>query len=95
MSFDTWAPRSAHRPRLFSSLLGRRSTRTLSRAGELWRPSLFRRGPWEEFAARPLAADAAQRARELIASHEVPPLADDVEAEIAQVIASYRHAAQS
>ena len=75
--------------------LGRRSTRTLSRTGELWRPSLFRRGPWEEFAARPLAADAAQRARELIASHEVPQLADDVEAEIADVIASYRRVAQS
>jgi trimethylamine--corrinoid protein Co-methyltransferase len=75
--------------------LGRRSTRTLSRTGELWRPSLFRRGPWEEFAARPLAVDAAQRARELIASHEVPQLADDVEAEIADVIASYRRVAQS
>jgi trimethylamine--corrinoid protein Co-methyltransferase len=74
--------------------LGRRSTRTLARAGELWRPALFRRGPWEEFAGRPLAADAAQRARELIASHEVPPLADDVEAEIADVIASYRRMAQ-
>jgi trimethylamine--corrinoid protein Co-methyltransferase len=73
--------------------LGRRSTRTLARAGELWRPSLFRRGAWEESAGRSLAADAAQRARELLASHEVPPLADDVEAEIAGVIASYRKAA--
>ena len=35
--------------------LGRRSTRTLSRSGELWRPALFRRGSWEEYAARPLA----------------------------------------
>jgi trimethylamine---corrinoid protein Co-methyltransferase len=69
--------------------LGRRSTRTLARAGELWRPALFRRGPWEEFAARPLAADAAQRARELIASHEVPPLADDARAEARRIIERY------
>jgi trimethylamine--corrinoid protein Co-methyltransferase len=69
--------------------LGRRSTRTLSRAGELWRPALFRRGTWEEFAARPLAADAAQRARELIASHDVPPLAEEARAEARRIIERY------
>ena len=74
--------------------LGRKSTRALSRSNELWRPALFRRGPWEEYAARPLAAEAAERARELIATHEVPPLADDVEREIDDIIASYRKLAQ-
>jgi trimethylamine:corrinoid methyltransferase-like protein len=69
--------------------LGRRSTRALSRSGELWRPALFRRGSWEEFAARPLAEDAALRARELIATHEVPPLADDARAEARRIIQRY------
>ena len=69
--------------------LGRKSTRALSRSNELWRPALFRRGPWEEYAARPLAAEAAERARELIATHEVPPLADEARAEARRIIERY------
>jgi trimethylamine--corrinoid protein Co-methyltransferase len=69
--------------------LGRKSTRALSRSNELWRPALFRRGPWEEYAARPLAAEAAERARELIATHKVPPLADEARAEARRIIERY------
>ncbi len=67
--------------------LGRRSTRAHSRS-EVWRPQAFRKGTFEEFAARPLAADAAERAREIVATHEVPPLPEDVERHIDSVVAT-------
>ena len=72
--------------------LGRRSTRTHSRS-EVWRPRMFRKGTFEESAGRPLAAEAAERAREIIATHEVPPLPDDVERHIDSVIATVALAA--
>jgi len=65
--------------------LGRRSTRQHSRT-EVWRPRAFHKGTFEEFAGRPLAEEAAERAREIIATHEVPPLPDDVERHIDDVI---------
>ena len=68
--------------------LGRRSTRQHSRS-EVWRPRAFRKGTFEEFAGRPLAAEAAERAREIIATHEVPPLPEDVEKHIDDVIARW------
>ena len=69
--------------------LGARSTRQFYRAGELWQPRVFQREPFETYAGRSLAKDAAEQARELLATHAVPPLADDVVAEIDRVIESY------
>jgi trimethylamine--corrinoid protein Co-methyltransferase len=66
--------------------LGRRSTRQHSRT-EVWRPRAFRKGTFEEFAGRPLAAEAAERAREIIATHEVPPLPEEADRHIDDVIA--------
>jgi trimethylamine--corrinoid protein Co-methyltransferase len=68
--------------------LGRRSTRRHSRT-EVWRPRAFQRGTFEEFAGRPLAEEAASRAREILATHEVPPLADDVERHIDELIGGW------
>jgi trimethylamine---corrinoid protein Co-methyltransferase len=67
--------------------LGRKSTRAHSRS-EVWRPRAFRKGTFEESAGRPLAAEAAERAREIIATHEVPPLPEDAELHIDSVIAT-------
>jgi trimethylamine--corrinoid protein Co-methyltransferase len=69
--------------------LGARSTRRFYRAGELWQPRVFQREPFEAYAGRSLVDDAAEQARELLAAHSVPPLADDVVAEIDGVIESY------
>jgi len=66
--------------------LGRKSTRRLHRAGEVWQPALWQRGPFEQYQGRPLAEEAAARADELLRTHEVAPLADDVAAEIDAVI---------
>ena len=69
--------------------LGRRSTRTFYRAGEQWQPEVWQRGPFEHYEGRPLVADAAGRAAELLATHVVEPLADDVADEIDAVIARF------
>ena len=69
--------------------LGRRSTRELRRAGELWSPRVFQRAPFESYGGRSLVEDAAEQARELLRTHEVPPLPDDVAAEIDAVIERY------
>jgi trimethylamine--corrinoid protein Co-methyltransferase len=68
--------------------LGRKSTRAFSRS-EVWRPSAFQRGTFEEFVGRPLAAEAAARARAILAEHEVPPLAEDAERHVDDVIARW------
>jgi len=69
--------------------LGRRSTREFHRAGEAWQPALWQRGPFEQYEGRPLVEEAVARADELLATHEVRPLPDDVEAEIDAVIERY------
>ncbi len=69
--------------------LARRSTRERHRAGELWEPSLWRRGPFDQYAGRTLAEDAYERAQELIAANDVPPLPDDVRRHISDLIADY------
>jgi len=69
--------------------LGAKSTRRFYHAGELWQPRVFQRAPFETYAGRSLAQDAAAQARELMAAHTVPPLADDVVAEIDRVIERY------
>ena len=65
--------------------LGRRSTRAFSRT-EVWRPRAFRRSGPDGPAGRALAEEAAARAREIIATHEVPPLAEDAERAIDAVV---------
>jgi trimethylamine--corrinoid protein Co-methyltransferase len=69
--------------------LGRRSTRVFHRAGEIWQPSLWQRGPFEAYEGRPLVEEAAARAEELLRTHEVEPLSDDVAAEVDAVIARF------
>jgi trimethylamine--corrinoid protein Co-methyltransferase len=69
--------------------LGEKSTRRFCHAGELWQPRVFQREPFETYAGRSLAQDAAEQARELMAAHTVPPLADEVVAEIDRVIDAY------
>ncbi len=69
--------------------LGRRSTRQFHRAGEVWQPSLWQRGPFEAYEGRPLVEEAAARADELLHTHVVDPLPDDVAAEVDAVIERY------
>ena len=69
--------------------LGRRSTRAFARS-EVWRPALFSRGGGEAGAPRaPLLKRAVARADELLATHEVAPLSEDAEREIAAILASH------
>jgi len=68
--------------------LGRRSTREQAR--DVWQPSIMRRGTYEASRGRTLIQDALERARDLLATHEVQPLPDDVERHIDAVIADYR-----
>jgi trimethylamine--corrinoid protein Co-methyltransferase len=71
--------------------MGRRSTR--ERARDAWRPAVLRRGSFEAFQGRTLVQDALQRARELLASHEVEPLPEDVERHLDEVVAAHRRLA--
>ena len=64
--------------------LGRRSTRAFARAGELWQPRLFQREPFDVCAQRSLHDAAIERAEDIMATHAVPPLSDDVERHIAE-----------
>jgi trimethylamine---corrinoid protein Co-methyltransferase len=66
--------------------LGRRSTRERARR-EIWRPGVFRRSG--EVGGRPLAEEAAVRAREIVATHEVPPLPEDADRHIDDVVRSW------
>jgi trimethylamine:corrinoid methyltransferase-like protein len=68
--------------------MGRRSTR--QRARDVWQPSIMRRGTYEASRGRTLVQDALERAHELLATHEVQPLPDDVERHIDQVVSDYR-----
>lgn len=68
--------------------LGRRSTRMFSRS-EVWQPRIFQRGTFEEVGGRSLVEAAAERARELLESHVVPPLAPESEAQIDGVLRSW------
>jgi len=68
--------------------MGRRSTREQAR--DVWQPSIMRRGTYEASRGRTLIQDALERARELLATHQVQALPDDVERHIDEVIADYR-----
>jgi len=69
--------------------LARRSTRERTRGGELWRPRVWQRQTFDQYEDTSLVAEAAARAEELLATHEVPPLADDVAREVDGVIERY------
>ncbi len=68
--------------------LGRRATRSFART-EVWRPAVFQRGTFEEFAGTSLVASAVERARAAIAAYEPPALPDDADRHIDEVIAAY------
>jgi trimethylamine---corrinoid protein Co-methyltransferase len=72
--------------------LAARSTRQFMRAGELWHPRLWRRGPTESHAADELARAAHGQALELLQTHEVPPFPDDVTEVVDDVIERYARA---
>ncbi len=70
--------------------LGRSSTRARARAGEVFEPRAFRRRRLGDHADTELVADAAARARELLATHEVEPLPDGADRLIDRAIETYR-----
>ena len=73
--------------------LGRKSTRLNART-EIWRPEVFQRGSFEEHQApgRSLLEEAVARAHHLLATHEVAPLSEDAQREIAAVVARHEAA---
>jgi trimethylamine---corrinoid protein Co-methyltransferase len=71
--------------------MGRRSTRR--QAHDAWQPAVLRRGAFETYRGRTLVQDALERARELLATHEVAPLPDDVERHLDEVVAAHRRLA--
>jgi trimethylamine--corrinoid protein Co-methyltransferase len=70
--------------------MARRSTRERGRGGGIWQPSVFRRQSFEAHSDSTLVQDALARARELLATHEVTPLPDDVNDHIDEVIITQR-----
>jgi trimethylamine--corrinoid protein Co-methyltransferase len=70
--------------------LSRRSTRSRARAGEVFEPRVFRRRRLTDRADAGLVADAADRAREILAGHQVLPIPDDAERAIDAAIDHYR-----
>ncbi len=69
--------------------LARRSTRQFTRAGELWQPNLWQRGPYEQYVGTPLVKEAWDRAHELVEQNDVPPLPDDLRRHCDELIAGY------
>ena len=69
--------------------LASKSTRTRYRAGELWQPQLWRRGTFDQYVGTPLVKDAWERAQDMIAASDVPPLPDDVRRHVRGVIDGY------
>ena len=69
--------------------LAQKSTRRMYRAGELWQPSLWHRGTFDQHVGKPLVEDAWERAQQLIAESDVPPLPDDVRRHVRRLIAEY------
>ena len=62
-----------------------------------WRPALIDRmryDRWVEKGSKDIATRANERAREIIAEHQVPPLPEEAEAAITEVLAK-RTAAQA
>ena len=72
--------------------LARRSTRERRRGG-VWQPQVFRRDTFESCRGRSVVADALERAHDLLATHEVPPLSDDVQRELVTIATAFRRVA--
>jgi trimethylamine--corrinoid protein Co-methyltransferase len=68
--------------------MGQKSTR--QHAHDIWQPTIMRRGTFQASRGRSLIQDALERAHELLATHEVQPLPDDVERHIDEVISAHR-----
>ena len=60
---------------------------------DAWQPAVLRRGAFETYHGRTLVQDALERARELLATHEVLPLPEDVDRHLDEVIAAHRRLA--
>ncbi len=71
--------------------LGRRSTRQHAR--DVWTPGVLRRDTFEASHGRTLVQDALERARELLSTHEVLPLPEEVDRHLDEVIALHRRLA--
>jgi trimethylamine--corrinoid protein Co-methyltransferase len=69
--------------------LAAKSTRRFHRDGELWEPSLFQRGPFENYIGRPLLEAAVEKARDLIATHTVAPVSEDVARHVEETLAAF------
>jgi len=69
--------------------LARKSTSRMLRAGELWQPALWRREPFDQYGGRTIVQDAWERAQQLIAANDVPPLPEDVRAHMRRLIDDY------
>ncbi len=69
--------------------MARRSTRQRGRGGGIWQPAVFRRGTFDAHKGRTLVEDALERARELLTTHEVKPLPEDVDRHIDRIIAAF------
>jgi len=72
--------------------LARRSTRERRRGG-VWQPQVFRRGTFESCRGRTVVGDALERAHALLATHEVPPLPDDVQRQLVSIATAFRRVA--
>ncbi|OPZ42053.1 MAG: hypothetical protein BWY94_02238 [Actinobacteria bacterium ADurb.BinA094] len=55
---------------------------------------MLRRGTFEAARGRTLVRDALERARSLLAIHEVAPLPDDVDRHLDDVVAAHRRLAR-
>jgi trimethylamine--corrinoid protein Co-methyltransferase len=66
---------------------------TRRHAHDAWQPAVLRRGAFEAYQGRTLVQDALARARELLATHEVEPLPDDVDRHLDEVVADHRRLA--
>lgn len=69
--------------------LAARSTRQRYRGGELWEPRLLRRGAVGGKVSRSLVHEAAEVARDLMATHEVAPVTDEARRHARAVIAGF------
>jgi trimethylamine--corrinoid protein Co-methyltransferase len=58
---------------------------------ELWQPTLLNRRGWEQWreaGGKTLLDEAIARKHELLATHSVPPLPEDLDAEISRIVAA-------
>ena len=55
----------------------------------IWQPQLWQRQPFDHYAGTTLVKDAWERAQELIAGNDVPPLPEDVRRHVRGLIDGY------